>query len=161
MTGLRTTVANAVTIISYIVTLTITTAIVTHQAIAQQPLHYSHKELHRWTASAGDPDADRKLATYFHCQEWIYRAKAQAEMEEYARCVRNILMAPKFPTRADVTSELHDYYSYKADQEAKLATRYDEMLIRRGIKPTGQSAATVSLTSLAKSSALSLCVPYK
>lgn len=135
-------------VLNYVVTLTITAAIVHNQVIAQEPQQYSHKELHRLMASTGNPDDYQKLATYFHYKEQAYRAKAQAEMDAYADCVRNITLAPKFLTRADVTARLYDYYSSKADADAKLARRYDEMLIRHGIRPSSEPTATVSVTSL-------------
>jgi hypothetical protein len=130
-----------------------TAGIGANQVIAQEPQQYSHRALHRLMASTGNPVDYQKLATYFHYQEQAYRAKAQAEMDAYADCVRNITLAPKFLTRADVTARLYDYYSYKADADAKLARRYDEMLIIHGIRPLSAPTGIVSVTSLEDASA--------
>ena len=106
----------------------------------------SQVELKHLIAAANKPADYQKLALYFHEKELFYRAKAQTEMMEYAQCVRNFMMEPKFPTRADQTARLYEYYSAKADQQAKLAARYDGLLMRGGAKPVGNSY-TVSVTS--------------
>ena len=44
-------------------------------------------------------------------------------------------------------ARLYEYYSAKADEQAKLAARYDDLLIRSGFEPVGTSR-TVSVTTL-------------
>lgn len=130
-------------IIPVIAILSITPTLV--MAHGQQ--HLSRAELRRFMANANNPAAYQELAAYFHYQQQVYRAKADAEMDDYANCVRNVTMAPKFPTRADQDDRLYEYYSAKADQQAKLAAHYDELLTKSGSKPAGD-IHIVSLTDL-------------
>jgi hypothetical protein len=103
--------------------------------IAQHKEEVSRAELKRLMAHANKPTDYERLASFFHSREQFYRAKAQAKMDDYASCVRNFLVAPKFPTRADQDSRLFDYYSTKADEQAKLAAGYDDLLLANGIEP--------------------------
>ena len=116
-------------------------------AAQQAQQHLSHAQLRRLVANASNTADYQKLAAYFHYQEQIYRAKADAEMDDYAHCVRNVTMSPKFPTRADQAARLYQYYSTKADQQARLAAHYDELLTKNGVKPAGV-AQIVSVTDL-------------
>ena len=117
---------------------------------ADEVQHINRAELKRLIATADTPADYQKLATYFHEREDVYRAKAQAEMRESAECVRNFVMTPpKIPTRADQTARLYEYYSAKADQQAKLAGHYDELLVRSGVKPLGKRY-TVSATTITR-----------
>ena len=56
---------------------------------------------------------------------------------------------PKIPTRADQTARLYEYYSGKADQQARLAAHYDQLLVRSGVKPLGKRY-TVSATTITR-----------
>ena len=89
-------------------------------------------------ASAKNPNEYQKLARYFRHRELVYRAKAQREIDAYVNCAPNYPMAAKFLTRADVTARLYDHYLFKAEENAKLAGRYDGMLLRLGIKPASE-----------------------
>jgi hypothetical protein len=100
-------------------------------------------------ARANEPADYERLSTLLHAQEEGYRARAQAEMDDYARCERNILVAPKFPTRADQDLRLFQYYSEKADEDARLAQVYDRKLLDLGMKPR-QSANVISVKDLQK-----------
>jgi hypothetical protein len=70
----------------------------------------------------------RQLAEYFEYQKLRWRAKAQAEAEEWFHCARNFVLPTKFPTRADSARMLCQYYSYKADKMASLAAQYKQKL---------------------------------
>ena len=105
----------------------------------------SRKEVKHLLATANTVAEYQRVATYFRNREDFYRAKAQAEMTEYARCVRNITMAPKFPTRADQAARLYEYYADKANRQAKRATHYEDLLIRSGVRPFAR-VQTVSVT---------------
>lgn len=111
--------------------------VISREAVFAQELgeQLSRAELDRLIAHADEPADYQKLATFFHAQEDLYRAKAQAAMDDYSSCVRRFLIAPKFPTRADQDFRLFDYYSAKADRQAELAAWYDDLLLTRGIKP--------------------------
>ena len=87
----------------------------------------SRAELKHLVATANKLADYQTLATYFHEREDFYRAKAQAEVTEYAQCARNLMMKPKFATRADQTARLYEYYSAKASQQAKLAARSPDL----------------------------------
>lgn len=104
--------------------------------MAQQPQNLSHSDLRRRIANANKPADYQVLADYFHYQEQVYRAKANAEMHDYVKYFS--LYHPKFPTGADNAARLFEYYSAKADKEAKLAAHYDELLVQSGVKPTGK-----------------------
>lgn len=106
----------------------------------------SRADLKRLLATASKPAEYQKLATYFHEREEFFRAKAQAEMTDSAHCIRNFMMTPKFPTRAGQTARLYEYYSAKADLEAKLAVHYDDLLIRNRVKPD-RKRYTISVTN--------------
>lgn len=122
--------------------------------IAQQPEseELSRAELKRLMERADKVTDYERLATFFHSREEFYSAKAQAEMEDYASCARNFLIAPKFPTRADQDFRLFEYYSQKADEQAKLAAQYDDLLLANGIKPR-QSPKIISLKDLQNAAA--------
>jgi hypothetical protein len=104
-------------------------------ATAEDEGYMSRAELRRLVSAANTPADYQRLATFFHFQEDAYRAKAQAQIDDYATCVRNFLMAPKFPTRADQDFRLFEYYSAKADAQAEAAARYEDMLLAMGVKP--------------------------
>lgn len=120
---------------------------VSQSRVTAEAQSMSRTELKELIANANTPADYRKLAVFFHHQEQVYRARAAAEMDDYAHCVRNILMVPKFPTRADQTARLYDYYSGKADQQGKLASKYDSLLIRNGFAPVG-NVESVSVKDL-------------
>ena len=95
----------------------------------------SNNELKRLIQQANKPGDYQKLSDIFHYREELYRAKAQAQMDDYAGCVRNFIVRPKFPTHADQDAQLFEYYSARADEQARLAARYDTLLIRNGVQP--------------------------
>jgi hypothetical protein len=113
---------------------------------AEEAQCMSRAHIKHLIATANKPADYQKLATYFHDREDFYRAKAQAEMTESAHCIRNVMMTPKFPTRAGQTARLYEYYSAKADKEARLAARYDGLSVQSGVKPVGKRY-TVPVTS--------------
>jgi hypothetical protein len=96
---------------------------------AQNHAHYSRSELRRMMKEASSADQCRTLATWFREEETIFRVKAEAENRDYER-YKNVLIPAKFPTRADTARGLKDYYSYKANQMAALASRYETQLSR-------------------------------
>jgi hypothetical protein len=116
--------------------------------MAQQPQRYSHKQLHLMMACAGNAADYQQLATYFHRQELMFRAKAQHTIDEYSSQAGKFTMATKFTSRAEVASRLYESYSFKAVENARLAGWYDEMLTGLGIKPVSESAAIVSVKDL-------------
>ena len=122
------------------------------QAIAQHPPHYSQRQLRSLIASAANADDYQKLATYFHYQELMFREKAQKVIDEYADHAGKYPMATKTVTRADVATRSYDEYSSKANDNARLARKYDELLIELNVKPASESATIVSLKSLQKAS---------
>lgn len=134
----------AVTLIAVVVLM------VKPDAATAQAEHLSRVELNHLMAHANKPADYQELATFFHWQEDVYRAKAQAAMDDYASCARRFLMAPKFPTRADQDFRLFDYYSAKADGQAELAERYDNLLLANGIKPRPK-IRTISIHDLQNS----------
>jgi hypothetical protein len=117
---------------------------------AQQPQTLRHRKMRQLIANAKTPLDYRRLAMYFHYQEQVDRSKADAEMQYYSECF--LQFRPKFPTAADNASRLYEYYSAKANEEAKLAAHYDDLLIRSGSKPVGK-VQTVSVTDLESQSA--------
>jgi hypothetical protein len=120
-------------------------AITAQKVIAQEPQHLSRIELRRLIKNARNPADYQKLSLYFHYQAQVYRAKANLEMHDYAKFFS--IYHPKFPTGADTAARLYEYYSAKADKEAKMAGHYDELLIRSGAKPISEPQV-VSLTNL-------------
>lgn len=122
------------------------------RALAQQPQHRSHKQLRSLIASAANADDYQKLATYFHYQELLFRAKAQRAIDDYAIHAGKFTMAAKFISRAEVAARLYDHYLFKASESAKLAGRYDGMLTELGVKPDRESVAIVSVKSLQNAS---------
>jgi len=122
------------------------------KAVAQQPQHYSRSELRNLMKNAKSPEDYLKLARYSRYKEQLYRVKAEAEMDDYAHCARNVMLVPKFPTRPDVTQKMYEYYSYEADKNATLAAQYEGLLIANGLRLPNRF--TVSLGSLEKANGL-------
>jgi hypothetical protein len=122
------------------------------QATAQQPQHYSHRQLRLLMAGAANTDDYQKLATYFHYQELMCRTKARKVVDEYANDSGKYPMATKTVTRAEVMARAYDQYSSQANENARLAGRYDEMLTKLGVKPASESATIVSINSLLNAS---------
>lgn len=122
-------------------------------ARGQDDAHMSRAALKHLMARANEQADYERLSTFFHSQEESHRAKAQAEMDDYADCVRNFITPPKFPTRADQDFRLFQYYSEKADNDAKLAEIYDRKLVTLGIKPV-QAAKVVSVKDLQRAASI-------
>jgi len=116
-------------------------------AFAQEPEHYSSKQLHRLMDHASTAAEFQKLATYFHYQELVFRTKAQKMVDEYATVGARYPMATKTISRTEVESRLYKEYSAKADEDAKFAARYDEILLGMGVKPEPMSPNLVSAKS--------------
>lgn len=123
-----------------------TTAIITLLVLAVSSVSWAadgpsipRADLKRLIKNANKPEDYQRLADFFHHKEEVYRAKAQAEMADYASFARNIMIVPKFQTRADQDLRLFEYYSAMADKQAKLAAHYDEILVRIGIKPASRA----------------------
>ena len=95
---------------------------------ADDPPHYSRKQLHQMMREARTLSDYQLLADYFQYQQLRWRAKAEAEAEEWFHCARNFVLPTKFPTRADSARMLWQYYSYKADKMASLAAQYKQKL---------------------------------
>lgn len=127
-------------------------ALVPMVATGQQFERYSNKELRLMVANASNADDYQKLATYFHYEELMYRAKAQKIMDEYANYGAKHPMATKTISRTDVESRLYQQYSAKADENSALAARYDELLTQLGVKPAIISSTVVSARSLQRDS---------
>jgi hypothetical protein len=111
-------------------------------AVAADPASIPRADLKWLIRNANTPDDYQKLANFFHYRAEVYRAKAQEEMADYATFAGNILITPKFPTRADQDLRLFEYYSAAADKQTKLAAHYDEMLVRSGVKPATRAHST-------------------
>ena len=116
-------------------------------ALAQEPEHYSSKQLHKLMDRASTAADFQKLATYFHYQELVFRTKAQKMVDEYASVGVRYPMATKTISRTELESRLYKEYSAKADEDAKLAARYDEILLGMGVKPEPMSPNLVSAKS--------------
>jgi hypothetical protein len=96
---------------------------------AQNHAHYSRSELRRMMKEASSADQCRTLATWFREEETTFRVKAEAENRQYER-YKNMLIQAKFPTRGYTARELRNRYSYKANQMAARASRYETQLSR-------------------------------
>ena len=112
---------------------------------AQNHVHYSRSELGTMMRQASTADQCKTLATWFREEEVSSRSKAGAENRDYER-YKNLMVPAKFPTRADSARRLGDYYSYKADQNAAFASRFETQLSRldpsyRAAISTGPSPA--------------------
>jgi hypothetical protein len=126
-----------IAILTYIATLALMGTISSGRAIGQQgEPHYSLKELHRLVATARDGADYGRLAEYFHHEKQVYRAKADAEMVDYAKYCS--FYHPKFPTGADYAARMYKAYSDKADHAEELAAFYDDLLVRNGLKPANE-----------------------
>jgi len=97
-------------------------------AAAQNHAHYSRSELRRMMREASSPDQYRTLVTWFREEEAIFRSKAEAENRDYEHY--KVRVRTKAPTRADNARNFRDYYVYKADKMAGLASRYETILSR-------------------------------
>jgi hypothetical protein len=118
----------------------------------EQVQHYSHKQLRSLMSRATNSDDYRRLATYFHYQEMFFRAKAQKTLDDYFNTETKYKMATKFVTRAEVASRSYNDSLSKAENNARLADRYDEMLTETAIKPEKRSATLVSVENLKRAS---------
>ena len=108
----------------------------------------SHRELQLVMTDAGSSHDYQKLAAYFRHQELLFRAKAESARNEYALHAGRFTMATKFMSRAEVAARLYGHYCFKAEENERLASRYDELLNRFGVKPTIESGSIVSVKSL-------------
>ena len=120
------------------------------KATAQQPEHYSKKQLRLLMTTASKADDFQKLATYFHYQALTYSSKAQKILEEYELYGARYPMATKTIPRAEMESKLYREYSAKADDNSELAARYDRILSGFGVKPESVSSTVVSAQDLEK-----------
>ena len=135
-----------VTLVSKVIRGLLSLAVIT-AALAQEPARYSSKQLHRLMDYASTAADFQRLATYFHYQELVFRTKAQKMVDEYASVGACYPMATKTISRTEVESRLYKEYSAKAEEDSKLAARYDEILLGMGIKPETISANLVSAKS--------------
>jgi len=123
----------------------ITTICAPEKGNAQQPSDITE------VSHATEPSNAReylRVALYFHQKELRFRAKAQNTIDWYANHSGKYPMATKTITRADAAARQYNEYSSKADENAKLAATYDEMLAELGYKPIDPSPVVVSLKSL-------------
>ena len=135
----------AVTVVSMSMLATLAPA----RASGQQPERYGHRELQLLLTDAVDPHDYQKLAAYFHHQQLLFRAKAESTLNEYALHAGRFTMASKFMTRAEVAARVSGHYRFKAEENEKLASRYDGLLNQFGIKPPPiESGSIVSVKSL-------------
>jgi len=98
-------------------------------AIAQDHAHYSRPELRKMMKEAATGDQYRSLATWFREEETVLRGKARMENAEFEK-YKDAMVLGKYPTRVDTARSLRDYYSYRANRMATLATRYETELAR-------------------------------
>ena len=120
-----------------VVALTLAAVIFSDRAIAQEAeQHYSRKQLRELVANSTGANSYRQLAEYFHHEKQVYRAKADEEMHEYAKFFS--YYHPKFPTGAENAARLHQYYARKADRAGRLATYYDDLLVKNGFSPVSE-----------------------
>ncbi len=89
-----------------------------------------------------------RVALYFHEKELLFRAKAQNTIDRYANDYGKYPMATKTVTRAEATGRQYNDYSSKADENARLAATYEEMLSETGCKRPDFSREVVSIKSL-------------
>ena len=129
------------TLVSYFASLV---AIMPNQVSAQQPLNLGRKQLQLLIKNARSPQEYQKLATYFHYQELLYRAKAQNVVRDYANIGTRYPMATKTVSRSDVARRQYEACLSKAESNATLAAHYDELLTEMGIAPEVLSSTTVS-----------------
>jgi tetratricopeptide (TPR) repeat protein len=115
-------------------------------------VQFSRGDLRQMMREAKTPEQYQTLATYFRGQERLCREKAQAEKEEYERCMNSPCGSPKSPTRADTARHLREYYVSEADRMARLAEHYENQSPRSTsnaevssqIHPGGQPASESS-----------------
>ncbi len=89
-----------------------------------------------------------KVAAYFHHRELAFRAKAQRILNEYSRESARYPMATKTVTHATAVSRRYHEYQAKADENARLAANYDEILRGMGFDPPSNQRPAVSLRDL-------------
>lgn len=118
------------------------------RAAAEEPLHYSHKQLRTLMAGAEKAGDYQRLASYFHYRELMLHAKAQRTIDEYVLRAGKYPMATKILTRAEIALRLYEDYSCEKDVNAKLARRYEKKLIELGLRPKIESETLVSVKSL-------------
>jgi hypothetical protein len=106
---------------------------------------HSEKEVRRLVSTAHTADDYRNLAEHFHEEKQLYRAKACAEMRDYARWFSRY--HPKSPTGVDRALRMYQTYVDKADRAQKLAAYYDGLLVRNGREPATERL-TVSAVNL-------------
>jgi len=136
-------------VVTLVVSMTMLAALAPTTASAQQSERYSHRELQLLLTDAVNPHDYQKLADYFHHQHLLFRAKAESALNDYAVHAGRFTMASKFMTRAEVAARVYGHYCFKAEENEKLASRYDGLLNQFGIKPPPiESGSIVSVKSL-------------
>jgi hypothetical protein len=121
-------------------------------AAAQENVHFTRSEVRRIVREAKTPDQYKMLAGWFRTEETVFRSKANTENGEYLR-YKNRFTAAKYPTYADTTRNLRDYYLYRANKSASLASRYEIQLskvdpnYRPGRSPESMSTGMQSKNS--------------
>ncbi len=90
----------------------------------------------------------RRVATYFHYRELAFRVKARNTIDRYSRHCAKYPMATKTVTRAEVAARQYSDYCSKADENARLAATYDELLEKLCLLPANVPTETISLKDL-------------
>jgi len=87
----------------------------------------SHK-LHNAIKSAQSSAQYKQLATYYHQQEGIYRARATEEkIEEDRRAKVNVASYQKYPRPVDSSRYRYEMFSADADRAAVQAAHWDQL----------------------------------
>lgn len=113
--------------------------------IAQRP---QKGKLVRQTANPSRASEYFRVALYFHNKELLFRAKAQSTIDWYANHYGKYPMATKTVSRAEAAAQQFNDYSSKADESARMAAAYQQMLSEIGCKPADFSAVVVSIETL-------------
>jgi spore coat polysaccharide biosynthesis protein SpsF (cytidylyltransferase family) len=91
-------------------------------------VHYSRAQLRQLTKEAHTQQQYQTLAEHFHNQQQRFQQQAHSEEQEWVRRSQyTVGVAQKYPRPADSAKNLYDYYAYEADQNGKLAARYEDL----------------------------------
>jgi hypothetical protein len=91
-------------------------------------VHYGRAQLRQLMKEAHTLQQYQALAEHFCDQQQRFQQQAHSEEQEWVRRSQyTVGVAQKYPRPADSAKNLYDYYAYKADQNGKLAARYEDL----------------------------------
>jgi hypothetical protein len=105
----------------------------------QQHVHRSRARLQQMTRDAKTAEKIRLLAEWYHAEEQLMRARAQAQSDELERIRRSPFgFSTKYPSPADTARALCDCYIYGANVLAGTAVNLERQFQSR--ESGGQSS---------------------